>query len=614
MNATTMSRRARPILIWDGDCGFCRFWIRRWASITGDAVTYAPNQAVRASFPDIPPERFQESVVLVEPEGELFFGAEAALRALGKGRGFSWLPWLYAKIPGFAFVAETLYGFVARHRMLFSRVTRLLWGSAAAGPSWTVGPWVFLRLLALIYLAAFLSLWVQVHGLIGSEGILPVADYLQGADEQLGFSARRHLPTLLWFGSSDLALHLLCGGGVALSLLLLVGVAPAPVLLILWLCYLSLVTGGQTFLAFQWDSLLLETGLLAVFLAPLRWRPVGSTGTPAIPRLLLWWLNFRLLVLSGVVKLASGDASWQDLSAMEVHHQTQPLPGPLAWFFHHLPDWVHRLEARATFALELVVPFFIFAPRRLRHLAAFLLMGLQVVIALSGNYGFFNLLALALCLLLFDDEAWPRRLRKFLLFRGGGRTPRRELRWHSRVLGPLAIVVLLLTSASFVQRLDPTLLPPRVQAAVGAFAPLRSFNSYGLFAVMTTQRPELVFEGSLDGETWRPYEFRWKPGDPGRHPRQVAPHMPRLDWQAWFAALGSPQSPRNGWVHAFAGALLEGRPQVLALLEESPFPDEPPRYLRVRIHRYTYSDWDTLRADGSWWQREDLGIWARYQR
>jgi hypothetical protein len=395
---------------------------------------------------------------------------------------------------------------------------------------------------------------------------------------------------------------------------LLIGVAPAPVLVLLWLCYLSLVTGGQTFLAFQWDSLLLETGLLAVFLAPLRWLPSGSTGTPAIPRLLLWWLNFRLLVLSGVVKLASGDESWHALSAMSSHHETQPLPGPLAWFFHHLPDWVHRIEARATFALELVVPFLIFAPRRLRHFAAFLLIGLQVVIGLSGNYGFFNLLALALCLLLFDDEAWPRRLRRFLLFSGGGRTPRRELRWHSRVLGPLAVVALLLTSAGFIQRLDADALPAPAQDVVGAFAPLRSFNSYGLFAVMTTERPELIFEGSADGQDWRPYEFRWKPGDPGRRPPVVAPHMPRLDWQSWFAALGSPRSPRNAWVHGLAGGLLEGRSAVTGLLGETPFPDEPPRFVRVRLYRYRFSDWDALRAEGAWWQREEIGVWASYER
>ena len=606
-----MSRRARPLLIWDGDCGFCRFWVRRWASVTGDAVTYAPSQTVRASFPDIPPERFEKSVVFVEPDGRVHYGAAAAFEALGKGRGWGWLPALYRRVPGFAPVSEAAYALVARNRMAFSRLTRLFWGDALSGATFTVGPWLFLRALALVYLVHFLSLWGQVHGLIGSKGLLPFADYFAAAKAELGADAIWRLPSLLWAAPTDAGLTALCAAGTVLSLLLLVGVAPAPSLVLLWACHLSLVTAGQDFLSFQWDNLLLETGLIAIFLSPLKFLPAGTTGTAAIPRYLLWWLNFRLLVLSGAVKLASGDEAWHRLTAMEYHHFTQPLPGPLAWFFHHLPAWAHRLEARATFALELFVPFLIFAPRRLRHFAGVLLILLQVVIASSGNYGYFNLLAVALCLVLFDDAAWPRRLRRRLLFGpGAGRPPRSELRWHSRILAPMAIVVLFLTTAAFVERLNPGSLPGWTRPVRSAFAPMRSFNSYGLFAVMTTARPELIVQGSLDGEEWRTYEFRWKPGDPERMPRQVAPHMPRLDWQAWFAALGPPRSHRALFMHRLAGALLEGRPEVLALLGDNPFPEGPPKRIRILRYEYRFSTWGELREDGLWWDRRELGVWA----
>jgi hypothetical protein len=469
------------------------------------------------------------------------------------------------------------------------------------GPSdrhrWTAA--VFLRLLGAIYLVAFVSLWLQVDGLIGSRGILPIRELLDLARERLGPSRYWVFPTVFWGGDSDAALHVVCALGAAVSIVVLAGQARAFVLFGLWALYLSLVVAGQDFLAFQWDALLLEAGLLAVFLAP---RGVLRRGDGPTPELVVWlyrWLLFRLMFGSGVVKLRSGDLAWRHLTALGVHYETQPLPTWIGYYVHQLPGWFQVASTLAMFTIELLLPFAVWLPARWRRLAAAGFLLLQLLIAATGNYAFFNLLAAALCLFLAEPG---RRLPA-----APAAAPDLFGAWPRAVLAPFAAVVALVSLLHFTEVTLGAGLPwpsPVVWLARAA-SPLRSINSYGLFAVMTTRRPEVVLEGSEDGQTWRAYEFRYKPGDPARRPSFVAPYQPRLDWQMWFAALGTcDQSP---WLHRLFQRLLERSPPVLALLERDPFDGRPPRHVRAVLYDYRFTDLDTQGRTGAWWQRRRVG-------
>jgi uncharacterized membrane protein YphA (DoxX/SURF4 family) len=375
----------------------------------------------------------------------------------------------------------------------------------------------------------------------------------------------------------------------------------------LWLLYLSLQTIGQDFLSFQWDLLLLEAGFLAIFLAPLELRSRrGHEAEPPWPIVWLFrWLVFRLMFSSGAVKLLSGDPTWRNLTALEYHYWTQPLPTWIGWYASLLPNWFQELSCVLMFVIELGAPALIWVGARARFAAFLSFVILQVLIAATGNYGFFNLLTIALCVLLLDDSVWPARLRRW---RGPNRAPAEAVRWPPALVGSVAALLLLL---SVVQTFSPRRVgggwPPLLQALERAAAPLRLVGNYGLFAVMTTTRPEILLEGSDDGSTWQPYGFRWKPGDPSRAPAFVEPYQPRLDWQMWFAALGNARS--NPWFVAFVWRLLRGSSDVTALLGRNPFPDHPPKYVRAVLYRYRFTDLAERRASGRWWRRERRGLY-----
>ncbi len=598
-----MERPLKPVLLWDGDCSFCRQWVARWQRAFGDRVETAPWQQAAARFPEIPLERFRRAVQLLEPDGRLSEGAEAVFRALARAPRGGWALGLYLHLPGFAAVSEWCYRRVARHRNGLARVTGWVWGPHLVPPGETLTAWIFLRLLALVYAVAFVSLGVQIVGLVGSHGILPARDFLEAVGARYGPAGHWLVPSLCWLDASDHALVGLCMAGTALAALLAAGLAPVPCLIGLWALYLSLVSVGQDFLGFQWDSLLLEAGFLAVFLAP--WRLVSRPATDPPPsRAALWllrWLLFRLMFSSAVVKLASGDPAWRHLTALEHHYETQPLPPWTAWYAHQLPAAFQRLSAAVMFAVEGVAPFFVLAPRRLRFAAAWTMIAFQTLILVTGNYGFFNLLTIALCVPLLDDGAWP-----WTWGRAARPAAARRGRWPAWLVRPAAAVLLVLGLEPLLGALhwpDAWLGP--VPALYALASPFRTVNPYGLFAVMTTERPEIVVEGSDDGVTWRPYEFRWKPGDVRRRPGFVAPHDPRLDWQMWFAALGGPREA--GWFFAFCRRLLEGSRPVLGLLAANPFPRAPPRYVAAFVYDYRFTDAATRRATGAWWRREPRG-------
>jgi len=610
--------------------------------MTAGKIDYRTYQEIADRFPEISSNEFNRSLILIEPDGTAFFAAEAVYRSLAYRRSREWLAWSYDHVPGFAAVSETGYGFVARHRKFASAVTRLLWGKDVRQPTYVWAQRWFLRALGAIYLIAFVSLWVQVDGLVGSNGLSPVNQFLPAVRAQLGPDACTFLPTLCWLNSSDAFLHFLCGSGVLCSLLLYFEIAPAVSLLALFVLYLSLTAAGQVFFNFQWDVLLLETGFLSIFFAPWRlwprqllwsrWFGVPPSGgasrvnaelattpdtTPvsAAGLFLLKLLLFKLMLMSGIVKLTSGDDSWWNLTALDYHYWSQPLPTVFGWWADKSPEWFKHFSVAFCLVVEIIVPFFIWAPRRLRLIAAGLLIFLQLMIAITGNYCFFNLLTIALCLLLIDDSVVgpgrrmaggqsvePSGLPAVALAKAGRALPQRLCVYT----GIIVIIVTLPINAWLIfSACKPLSRPPR--ALANLYERLQAFrivSGYGLFRVMTKDRGEIILEGSSDGIDWVPYEFKWKPGDVKRAPGWCAQHQPRLDWQMWFAALGTPRE--NPWFIALIYRLLHGSHEVNDLLTNNPFPHEPPRYIRAMFYRYRFTTLDELRHSGAWWKREEL--------
>ena len=468
-----------------------------------------------------------------------------------------------------------------------------------------VTAWLFLRALGVIYLIAFVSLGLQVRGLVGEHGVQPIGDLMGDARQffdanHVGVERYHQLPTLAWIDSSDASLIGQCTAGAALSLLVAFDILPGPSLVVLWVLYLSLSVAGQDFLSFQWDSLLTETGFLAIFLAP--WqrhlRPRRDHAPSPISIWLLRWLGFRLMVESGAVKLLSGDATWRHLTALTFHFQTQPLPTWIGWYVHQLPAWWQVISCVLMFAIELGAPWLVFAPRRGRLVGCLAVIALQVLILLTGNYGFFNYLTIAICFLWLDD-GFVMRVIPGAVWRRLSVPERVTAPAWRRHLAP-ALVAILVVPVSISQFADvaPTLLAP-VRAAAEWLQPFRSVNNYGLFAVMTTRRDEIQIEGSNDQISWKLYVFRYKPGDVAERPRFVAPYQPRLDWQMWFAALGTAR--QNPWFTNLCVRLLQGSPDVLGLLAGNPFPDRPPRYIRAELYDYHFSTPAERRATGAWW-------------
>jgi hypothetical protein len=585
----------RPLLVYDADCGFCVYWARYWQKLTGDAVNYQAYQEVASQYPEIPLTDFQRGVQYITVDRRRASAAEASFLTLSHARGKGiWLA-LYIKLPLFAAIAEWSYAFIAAHRAAFYRVSLFLWGKDFRPPRYDLVGFVFLRLFGLIYLSAFVSFGVQALGLIGSHGILPIAELVKLIGSSAGVERFFVMPMLFWINASDLAIRLVCWAGAGFSLLLIFNVLPRLSLLALYVLYLSLLYGGQTFMSFQWDTFLLEAGFLSLLLSFAR--------APGI--WLLRWLLFRFMFMSGLVKLLSGDPHWWNLSALSYHFFTQPLPTPLAWYAGHLPPSVLKFATAGVFFVELLLPFLIFCPRRLRFLAAFGILLLQSCILITGNYNWFNLQAMLLCLLLFDDAALQKCLPQRLVRALSLRVRQRSSKAVSVVVGAWGLVLVFLSLVQMDVRFGGR-PPAAVRAMDQWFEPMRMTSGYGLFAVMTTERNEIIIEGSDDGSEWREYEFRYKPGDVARRPPWNIPHQPRLDWQMWFAALDDPR--RVNWFPHFLERLLENEPTVTALLQKNPFADKAPQYIRAQFYDYTFSGGKEMR-NGFWWQRRSVGLY-----
>jgi len=592
----TPAASPRPLLVYDGDCGFCTYWARYWQKLTGDRVEYRPYQEVAVRYPAISRADFQRGVQFIAADGHVANAAEASFLTLSHARGKGlWLA-LYRNLPGFATISELAYAFIAAHRPAFFRVSLLLWGGNHEPPRYDLVSFLFLRLFGLIYLSAFVSFTVQAQGLIGSHGILPVTELVDGLADRLGAQRFFVMPAVFWINDSDVAIQVVGWAGAGLSLMLVFNLFPRLTLFLLYALYLSLFYAGQAFMSFQWDTFLLETGFVAFLMS--------LANTPSI--WLARWLLFRFVFMSGVVKLLSDDPNWWNLSALSYHFLTQPLPTPLAWYAAQLPPGALKFATGGTFFVELILPFLIFCPRRLRFVSAFGILLLQGCILITGNYNWFNLQTMLLCLLLFDDaavrEILPRRLVRLLQSPAENQAPRRAV---TVVVSALAVLIVFCSLVQMDERFGGR--PPKgAQAVDNLIEPLHLVSSYGLFAVMTTKRNEIIVEGSYDGAEWRDYEFWYKPGDVARRPLWNIPHQPRLDWQMWFAALDDPRY--LPWFSRFLERLLENEPTVTALLEKNPFPDKPPVYVRAQFYDYTYASSEE-EAVGRWWNRRLLGLY-----
>jgi predicted DCC family thiol-disulfide oxidoreductase YuxK len=609
---------ARPVLYWDADCNFCRRWIGRWNEATGDAVEYqtlqgAPAQIVEAAG-GIPFQR----VVLRRVDGTLATGAAAALEAVSEGGCGGRLVHRFAMAAPFRALAERAYSLVATHRGICSKLTDLLWGPDLRRPTYQISGYLFPRLVGLVFVFAFISLWVQIDGLAGSRGILPVAAHLQEIKNHFAMSGAPHqawlqVPSFLWFGAGDTALHLWLGVGTLASLLLVLGWFPAASAFVAWACYLSFAAAVPVFLNFQWDALLLETGLLVVFFVPWSRRlRYGSSAPPRLARLLVWWLLFRLMFESGVVKLfgfdGTGRNAWLDGTALDYHYFTQPIPVWTSWWFAALPGWFHVLSLAAVFAIELLAPFLLAGPRRLRMAAFWSFVLLMLLIMASGHYGFFNLLTLALCVTLVDDACWPARLRGKLPLRRETRSSNRT--WpetvRAKLLPVFAVLVIALTALQLFMVLR-LFAPSSMAPLLGPFVPFRSANSYGLFSVMTTERPEITIEASRDGLAWEPYRFRHKMDADRTSMPFLVPHMPRLDWQMWFAALEYRASGRPpGWMMPLLGRLQEQSPAVLALFDGGEPAGPAPLFFRLRLDLLTFVPPGQSDGSARYWRADSL--------
>jgi hypothetical protein len=464
---------------------------------------------------------------------------------------------------------------------------------------------VFLRGLGLLYFVGFLTLVQQWRPLIGSDGLLPAASFLQRVREHLGSLAAAwwRLPSLFWWGSSDAVLQCSAWLGLVLSFVVVAGFANAPLLAVLWLLYLSFVHIGQIFYGYGWESLLCETGFLAIFLAP-AWSLKPCAGSVPWPVIwLLRWLSLRVMFGAGLIKIR-GDSCWRDLTCLDFHYQTQPLPNPFSALFHHLPEGVHHFGVLFNHFAELIVPFGVFGPRRVRYAAGAVIVLFQLCLIASGNLSFLNWLTIAISLSCFDDAAFGRLLPKQVRARLRA-APVPLGRARRIVTGVLVSIVAVLSFNPVVNMLSPS------QRMNAAFDPFDLVNSYGAFGSVNRARNEVVLEGTRDQTVdqhtrWLAFELPCKPGDPARRPCFVAPYQYKLDWQMWFASFSS--AGREPWLIHLVSKLLRGDHVVDSLFASQPFRGQPPRYVRALFYRYEFAE---PGKKGVYWRRQLVGEYLR---
>lgn len=452
---------------------------------------------------------------------------------------------------------------------------------------------LFPKLLGLVYFFAFGAFIFQIRGLIGSKGILPIATHLRLVREYYTSHAYIKVPSLFWINCSDAALLSVAFGGVIISLLLIFGVFPALMLLLAYIFYISIISTGQDFLAFGWEGALLEITVNGFFLI---------LASP--PNLLVWisinLLLFRFYVQAGAVKLQSRDPNWRNLTALAYHYQSQPIPNAVAWYIHKFPMWFHKLSTLFMFIVELAVPFGIFGSELIRLFVFLAFFGLQWMIWATGNFSFLNHLSVAFSIILVANAYFPEWYPI---------SPMNEASdiFTNTICTTAGTILIALQLMHLWHHFYPNRSFNRILNAISQF---HLANRYGIFAVMTTTRHEVIFEGSNDGINWEEYSFFHKPSEITRRPRRISPYQPRIDWQAWFLPLGS-YYRHEAWFGNFLYHLLLGTPEVLALIRDNPFPESPPRFVRTVLYEYTFSSVKEKQEHGRWWNRKYVGLFTK---
>lgn len=473
----------------------------------------------------------------------------------------------------------------------FVDAVRWIWTSDTFGlnpSSYSIAIALFTRLLGAIYVIAYVPFLFQIRGLIGANGILPVASYLTFIKSRFGKKRFYYVPTLLWLNASDKALLFLLWSGIALGVLLMFGVFPPLILLLLYLTHLSLTSVGQDFLSFGWETFLMEMTVCLMLTSAT--HPFNVFGWISLNFLLL-----RFHIMAGASKLLSHDRSWRNLSALSYHYLTQPLPNTAAYYFHKFPLWFHKLSAFLMFYIELIVPLAIFSPPEIRLFVFIQLVALQIGIWFTGNLSYLNYLTVAICTILLHNRYLEPIFGEPVVV-----PPSPEI-WQL-IVSVLGATLFLLQIISFSYPFFKRPLSRRILSAVSSF---HIAYPHGIFAVMTTKRFEIIVEGSNDGLLWQEYHFFFKPGDLSHRPKRVAPYQPRLDWQAWFLPFTSFQSEQ--WFQQFLLKLLQGKPEVAKLLKFNPFTEKPPLYVRALIYDYEFTTLKEKAETGNWWKRKLIG-------
>ncbi|MDX1919458.1 MAG: lipase maturation factor family protein [Candidatus Caenarcaniphilales bacterium] len=474
---------------------------------------------------------------------------------------------------------------------------------------------LFIKLLSIIYFIAFTSALPQLCGLIGKNGILPANDYFRDLLQQFSFFSLLLNPTLFWLNSSNFVLILVCILGILFSVLLFFGLFEFLSLLLLWFLYLSVVNVGQIFFSYQWDMLLLESGFLSIFAYLTLFR--SNAGLSNLALLAYRVLVFKLIFSSGLVKLLSSDSSWRDFSALSFHYETQPLPTWVAWYAHKLPLQFHKFSTFFVLFIELLLPFFIFLNRYFRVFAFVVFLFLQLLIMLTGNFTFFNLLRIFLCFTLCEEESvigLNQRITYFFsnlpfLKACGEFTNNFQFKLSRQIIISVFVFSIGFSGLNVFKLAVP--FPSFIKNTILLGSNWGVNSSYGLFAVMTKTRPEIMIEGSRDGIHWRTYDLPAKPGTLSKKPPFIAPNQPRLDWQLWFAALEKPSlnSSSSLWINSLMKRLLAGDKNVEKLFDVNPFSEQPPKYIRASIYEYNFSSKLEKEMEKIWWTRKFKGLY-----
>lgn len=450
---------------------------------------------------------------------------------------------------------------------------------------------LFVRLLGLLYLCVYVPFLFQIKGLYGKEGILPISVFLAAVKQRYGNKSYHMVPTIFWLNSSDIALLAFVWSGIILSLLLMFGIMPALMLFLLFILHLSLASAGQDFMSFGWETLLIEITVCSMLLV--------STSPP---NLMAWIaLNFllmRFMIQAGASKLRAGDKNWWNLTALSYHYLSQPIPNTVAWYFDKLPMWFHKMSTLAMFWIELAVPLLIFNIPEVRLFVFANFFALLLIIWISGNFSYLNHLTAVFCVILISN----RYLEPIM----GMPVPVEPsyMIWDI-IITLISGGILFLEVINLWNYFFPN---TTFQKMLVFWYPYHICHPHQLFSVMTTNRYEVVIEGSDDGKEWKEYLFWFKPSEIERRPRRISPFQPRIDWQAWFLPF-RPYNYQN-WFHHLQGRILQGSKSVGKLFRYNPFPDHPPKYLRSLFYQYTFTSFEERKLTGNWWKRTLLGQYS----